>query len=299
LYRLAKLAGGSVMMASSGDTSGILGVVQAGAGTTGNARIATRGSVTCEFDGGTTAGDYVTISTSAAGKCADAGSVRPASQQILGFATTTNGGPGAYTVILEPDAVSSNGGGSGDVTAVGECPAGACYQSVGQNQVLAGPVFGGAGAARARALVPDDIPTLNQNTTGKSSNVSMLLDHLEWAYVAGLSTAFSRIGSSRSPVFTSAEASVQLPVPEACTFSRLYITTGSAQPADGALTVMLRRNTEDTPLSVVIGPNSSAGIYSDTLHNVSFEAGDTFDLKWMNASISGSAQLLGISVKVQ
>jgi hypothetical protein len=86
----------------------MLGVVQSGAGTTGNARIATKGTATCDFDGATTAGHYVTISTVTAGKCADAGTERPTNAQVLGYVTSTNGGPGAYTVLLEPDMVPAN-----------------------------------------------------------------------------------------------------------------------------------------------------------------------------------------------
>ena len=42
----------------------------------------------------------------------------------------------------------------------------------GQNDVLAGPVSGGAGAPAFRALAAADIPTLNQSTTGTAANVS-------------------------------------------------------------------------------------------------------------------------------
>jgi hypothetical protein len=109
VYRLAKLSGSSVVMATTSDTSGLLGVVQSGAGATGNARTATRGAALCDFDGSTTAGHYVRASTSSAGKCSDAGASRPASGQVLGYVTSTNVGAGVYTVLLEPDVTSSSG----------------------------------------------------------------------------------------------------------------------------------------------------------------------------------------------
>src|SRR6476646_8191791 len=73
---LAKLNGASsscaVKMATS-DTAGALGVVVGGSGTTGNAVIVYRGFASCSFDGSTTAGDYIQISSSNAADCHDSG----------------------------------------------------------------------------------------------------------------------------------------------------------------------------------------------------------------------------------
>ena len=56
-----------------------------------------------QFDGPTTAGNYVKSSTTTAGKAADAGTSRPVSGQILGYVLTTNSAAGTYSVVLEPD----------------------------------------------------------------------------------------------------------------------------------------------------------------------------------------------------
>ncbi len=99
--RLAMLTGdGTARVAGVGNQGRLLGVVISGDGTSGSARIAVQGTAVCEFDGPTTAGHYVQLSMSEDGKCTDAGSDRPASGQILGFVTSTNGGPGAYSVLL-------------------------------------------------------------------------------------------------------------------------------------------------------------------------------------------------------
>jgi hypothetical protein len=57
-----------------------------------------------------------------------------------------------------PADCGSGGGGSGDITAVGDCPTGDCYQAVTANYIYAGPASGGAAPAAMRALVDADIP---------------------------------------------------------------------------------------------------------------------------------------------
>jgi hypothetical protein len=87
LNKLAQLSGApsTAVIAATSETSGIIGVVVGGAGTTGNAQIATVGVASCTFDNTTTAGDYVQISSSIAGDCHDAGASTPVSGQILGL----------------------------------------------------------------------------------------------------------------------------------------------------------------------------------------------------------------------
>ncbi|HSW65354.1 MAG TPA: hypothetical protein VLH56_18905 [Dissulfurispiraceae bacterium] len=53
----------------------------------------------------------------------------------------------------------ASAGGGGDITAVGNCASGDCFQSVTQNHILAGPASGGSGQATARAMVAGDIPS--------------------------------------------------------------------------------------------------------------------------------------------
>jgi hypothetical protein len=59
------------------------------------------------------------------------------------------------------DCMGGAGGGAGDITAVGDCSTGACFQSATQNGVFAGPVSGGDGQASVRLLDPADIPDLS------------------------------------------------------------------------------------------------------------------------------------------
>jgi hypothetical protein len=86
LNKLAQLTGApSTALLAATDTTGVVGIVVGGAGTSGNAQIATGGVASCTFDNGTTAGDYVQISVTSAGDCHDAGATTPTSGQILGL----------------------------------------------------------------------------------------------------------------------------------------------------------------------------------------------------------------------
>jgi hypothetical protein len=99
--KLAKLSGApsKAIIITTSDVSGIEGVVYGNAGTTGNARIATSGQVSCVFDGATVAGDYVQASVTAAGSCHDAGATLPTNDaQILGRVLSTNGAGGTFAI---------------------------------------------------------------------------------------------------------------------------------------------------------------------------------------------------------
>ncbi len=127
LNKLAKLTGApsTAILADTSDTSGIVGIVISGAGTTGNADVAVFGKATCVFDSATTAGHYVINDTSTAGDCMDGGATYPTSGQVIGVVTSTNGGAGTYEVDLslgQPQAGGSGGGGGESVIAIGALP---------------------------------------------------------------------------------------------------------------------------------------------------------------------------------
>lgn len=102
-FLLAKLTGApsTAVNAATTDTNGIVGVTQDGAGTSGTALIAWGGKATCTFDGATTAGDYVQPSGTVAGNCHDAGSTRPASNEILGRVLSTNAAGGNFVMLVQ------------------------------------------------------------------------------------------------------------------------------------------------------------------------------------------------------
>lgn len=106
---LTKLTGtpSTAVIAATTDTSGIIGITVSGAGTTGSAVIQQSGTALCLFDGATTAGDYVQISATVAGNCHDFGANRPTSGQVIGQVLSTNGGGGAYSILLSAGSSAS------------------------------------------------------------------------------------------------------------------------------------------------------------------------------------------------
>jgi hypothetical protein len=105
------------VLASTSSSNGVIGVVQGGAGKTGNAMITWRGYAYCIFDSATTAGDAVVASTSTAGDCHDTGSGTQPGAQLIGFVDVTNTVPGqtnGIRVSLQPP----QSGGGGNVASV-------------------------------------------------------------------------------------------------------------------------------------------------------------------------------------
>lgn len=83
---LAKVtSAGKLIIVGTGDTNIPVFIVNSGAGTTGNAAIASSGAALCKFDAaGGTAGNYVQVSTTVAGMCHDSGTTVPSTNWIVG-----------------------------------------------------------------------------------------------------------------------------------------------------------------------------------------------------------------------
>lgn len=110
--KFAKLTGApsTAVVSSNGDTENAIGIVTAGAGTTGSATVTIIGQAPCVFDGATTAGNYVVIAASGGG-CHDGGSSWPTSGATYGRVLSTNGGAGTYTIeLMTPDIAFQNAG---------------------------------------------------------------------------------------------------------------------------------------------------------------------------------------------
>jgi hypothetical protein len=90
----------------------VIGITISGAGTTGSATISPIGPASCVFDGATTAGDYVQISSSTAGNCHDVGATYPTSGQVIGRVLSTNVAGGTYTVTEFSSEIKPASGGT-------------------------------------------------------------------------------------------------------------------------------------------------------------------------------------------
>ena len=105
------------VLASTASTNGVIGLVQGGAGKSGNAAVTWRGYAYCIFDNATTAGDAVIASTSTAGDCHDTGSSGQPGSQLIGYVDVTDATSGqtnGMRVSLQPP----QGGGGGNVVSV-------------------------------------------------------------------------------------------------------------------------------------------------------------------------------------
>jgi Chaperone of endosialidase len=106
-------------------TDGVVGIA-VGTTAAGNVQVAVGGQATCAFDGATTAGDFVTISSTTAGDCHDAGVARPASSQSIGRVFSTNASAGTYPVALGLGGTSAGNIPTGTIAAFAglACPSG-------------------------------------------------------------------------------------------------------------------------------------------------------------------------------
>ena len=156
LGKLAKVTGSpaTAVVTSTSDTSGVIGIVADGAGTSGNAQIARGGQASCVFDGPTTAGDYVQISATAAGDCHDAGASFPGTGQVLGRVLSTNGTAGTFNLLLSGGDVQSSSGGGAPAGTAGYVLTGTGSSSSFSPQALDATQFAGADpCAKVRTAV--------------------------------------------------------------------------------------------------------------------------------------------------
>lgn len=111
----------TAIIATTSDTTNVLGVCVSGCGTTGSATILTVGQAACQFDGTATVGHYVIVSTGTTGDCADSGSATtyPTGVAVLGVVAEsgTNASP-RQVDWNTPDVASASGGPSGKGTAI-------------------------------------------------------------------------------------------------------------------------------------------------------------------------------------
>jgi hypothetical protein len=127
--------------AATSTTSGVVGIAQATV-TAGNpVELAVSGKASCAFDGtAVTAGDYVQISSTTAGKCYDAGATAPTTGQIIGFALTSGSASTTQTIRLFDAAVQP---GTGTVThTAGNLTSGQLIVGNGSNDIKVSDLSG-------------------------------------------------------------------------------------------------------------------------------------------------------------
>jgi hypothetical protein len=268
--KLVKLTGvGTVVIASAGDTGGVIGIctgnTSTGAsacGTSGSSEIAIQGTFSCVFDNGTTANDYVTISTSVAGDCHDAGSAYPAGTQVLGRVLVTAAagtrsmtifGPEINTGAFARNAAIPAAGCSGSTPSnawdlpSSTAPAADCYGTSYR--------FGGLDyddAASETATFHFQLPT---GWTGA-------IDIAIWAFTSGTTQSFKAtiattcVATSESivnPTFNSAQTVTQTSpgtTNQAFTFSQTGVTTTGCSAGE-MMIFKIGRDNSDTSTALL------------------------------------------------
>ena len=103
------------VLAGTSASNSVIGIVQGGAGKSGNAVITWHGYAYCVFDNATVAGDAVIASASAAGDCHDAGSGTQPSAQLIGYVDVTDATPGQTNGMRVSLQTPQGGGGVASV----------------------------------------------------------------------------------------------------------------------------------------------------------------------------------------
>lgn len=88
---------------------GLIGICVLGCAVGGQATVQTVGIASCVFDGGTTSGDYIQLSSTVNGNCHDTGSVTfPTGGQVIGRALSNQAIAGTYSMLLFGPEVRAN-----------------------------------------------------------------------------------------------------------------------------------------------------------------------------------------------
>ena len=136
--------------------------------------------------------------------------------------------------------------GAGDITDVGNCATGACFQTAAQNQVLAGPASGGAGIAAIRALVALDIPAIAES--GVTNLVSDLAAKVPTTrtLIGGAGIAvIGDLSADRTISVDSTEAGFLSTTPQTCgagTAGRAWVDVTTQRFCDNTATPTLQIN---------------------------------------------------------
>ena len=253
---LAKLTstGARTILTSDTAIANLLGVCVSGCSTSGSALVGVAGSVQAQFDGSTTAGDFVVASTTSAGKVHDAGATLPTSVNVVGFAGSTNVGAGTYTLNINPVGTASAttvtakpGGTSGQIqwnnagAFAGFTMSGDCTTVTSTGVITCGKTGGVAFAASATT----DTTNANNITTGTLS-----MNRFNGGTGCSTSTYLRGDGTCQTPAGAGTVTSVALSMPSGFTVGGSPVTT------TGTLAVTLA---SESASYVLIAPSGGSG----------------------------------------
>lgn len=138
-----------------------------------------------------------------------------------------------------------------------------------------------------------------ENATVTQAPAKSFMNNLIALSVTSSTTTYTTMGSNS---FNTTELNRVMVVPEACTFSRLYvrIITNQVAGLTSTLVFTIRKNSADTAITCTIAGGSAGGtIASDITNSVSFAAGDLMSVKIQNNAIANSASIGNISIMME
>ena len=138
-----------------------------------------------------------------------------------------------------------------------------------------------------------------ENATVTQAPAKSFMNNLIALSVTSSTTTYTTMGSNS---FNTTELNRVMVIPEACTFSRLYvrIITNQVAGLTSTLVFTIRKNSADTAITCTIAGGSAGGtIASDITNSVSFAAGDLMSVKIRNNAIANSASIGNISIMME
>jgi hypothetical protein len=87
-------------------------------------------------------------------------------------------------------------------------------------------------------------------------------------------------------------------IPKSCTLSNFYIRTSGTQPASGSHVFTILKNGVATAITITVPAGSSAGLFNDTTHQVSFTGGDEISIEAVNNASATSSVVVSFSIGV-
>jgi hypothetical protein len=130
---------------------------------------------------------------------------------------------------------------------------------------------------------------------GAGSGTSFLTGTFAGLTVGAGGTVFSTLTGGNFSGIENARITI---MPQACTLSRMYFATATAQPASGALVLTLRKNNADTALVITIAAGTAGNFFNDTTNAVSFTAGQYASIRFQNFASAASAQANAVALMV-
>jgi hypothetical protein len=119
--------------------------------------------------------------------------------------------------------------------------------------------------------------------------------------IIGSSGATTGAGLSRFVMSNNTTSSVtenarSIIIPFSVNINKMYIGTGTSQPATGSSEFTLRKNGVATSIVVVVPAGSALGTFSNTVNSVSFLSGDLLSIEHINNASSTSATVNQITI---